>query len=297
MAKRSNRSNQSTPAKDGRDLQRVVHAIEIALKTGPNIKVECPKRLVDKDTGKLREHDVVLTFAQAHHELLLALECRDRSRLVGVPDVEAFHSKCERTGINLGIIVSSKGFTKTAIVKANSYNIGCLNLEEVERFDWCQTPAVTVLSHDLRSVRLHIEFPSQPSEGSVIMMEDGAPLEGQVANNWALYCFNTYVDKDNIPNGENTLTFVEDNPPIFSTHSGVRMRASRLILIPTYVVDRKFIPLEFKSYFDAAKSRLVTEAAVALVEVGNQSTNLILSKDTTGAIKVSLVPSPPGRKD
>jgi predicted helicase len=143
---------------DGRDLQRLIHAIESTVKGESNTKVESPKRLIDKDTRRLREHDVVLTFVEGHHQLLLALECRDRSRPVGVPDVEAFHSKCERTGIDRGIIVSSKGFAKTAIVKANSYNIGCLSLDEVERFDWCQTPAVTVLSYDLRSVHLHIDF-------------------------------------------------------------------------------------------------------------------------------------------
>jgi hypothetical protein len=77
---------------DGRDLQRIVHPIETALRQNPNIKVESPKRLVDKDTGRLREHDVVLTFTEGHHEILCALECRDRSRPVGVPAVEAFHN-------------------------------------------------------------------------------------------------------------------------------------------------------------------------------------------------------------
>jgi hypothetical protein len=31
---------------------------------------------------------VILTFTQRHHKLIVALECRDRSRKVLVPDVE-----------------------------------------------------------------------------------------------------------------------------------------------------------------------------------------------------------------
>jgi hypothetical protein len=101
------------------------------LHDGAKVKVESPKRLIDKDTGRLREHDMVLTFLEGPHELCVALECRDRSRPVGVPEVEAFWAKCQRTGISHGIIVSSKGFTKSAISKANTQNIGCLLLDEV----------------------------------------------------------------------------------------------------------------------------------------------------------------------
>jgi hypothetical protein len=250
-----------------------------------------PKRLVDKDTGRLREHDVVLTFAEGHHELLLALECRDRSRPVGVPDIEAFHSKCERTGIDRGIIVSSKGFTSTALVKAKSYNIGCLSLDEVEGFDWCQIPAVTVLHRDLRGVRLRVEFAESPPDGSTLTMEDGSLLEEENLKNWALHCFNTYVDKDQISDGEHTFNFLEQNPPIYTTISGNRVRAERIVLTATWGISRKLVPLEFRSYFDRARSRSVTEAGVALIEVGGKSSSLVLSRDETGMIRVSLVPT------
>ena len=109
-------------ANKGKVLQTLVHAIETAVSGSPNVKVESPKRLRDKDTGRLREHDVVLTFIQAHHEFLLALECRDRSRPVGVPEVEAFHAKCLRTGIGRGLMVSSTGFRNTALTKAELRN-------------------------------------------------------------------------------------------------------------------------------------------------------------------------------
>ena len=93
----------------GENLQHLVRVLEQATNNAPNITVESPKRIRDKDTGKLREHDVVITFSFSHHSLVMALECRDRSRKVGVPEVEAFRKKCDATSIHRAIIVSSIG--------------------------------------------------------------------------------------------------------------------------------------------------------------------------------------------
>jgi hypothetical protein len=63
--------------KDGRDLQRLIRAIEGALSGGnKSVKVEMPKRLPDKVTGEMREHDIVLTITTGHHKTFVALECR-----------------------------------------------------------------------------------------------------------------------------------------------------------------------------------------------------------------------------
>src|ERR1700730_6033228 len=95
--------------KPGDNLQRLVTAIERATHAASNVRVESPKRLRDKDTGRLREHDVVLTFVLEHHSVLLAIECRDRSRKIGVPEVEAFSNKCARPGVHRGVMVSTTG--------------------------------------------------------------------------------------------------------------------------------------------------------------------------------------------
>jgi hypothetical protein len=130
--------------KAGEQLQQLVETLERVTAKADNIRIESPKRLRDRDTGRLREHDVVLTFSMQHHELIVALECRDRSRKVGVPEIEAFKKKCERTGIHRGIIVSSLGFRKSALEKARMMDIGCFRLGEIEKFDWCQTPGIVL---------------------------------------------------------------------------------------------------------------------------------------------------------
>jgi hypothetical protein len=278
---------------NGRDLQRLIHAIESSLHAAAQVRVESPKRLVDKDTGRLREHDVVLTFLESPHELLVALECRDRSRPVGVPEVEAFWAKCQRTGINHGIIVSSRGFTKSAILKANTQNVGCLFLDEVENFDWCQTPGVTVLSHDLVALKVRINFQTDPGEGRMLILADGSPVNEQVMRNWALHIFNTQLAGQTDLSGVHALHFVEYSPAIFIEHPAGRMQATELFFSPTYKISRTPVPFEFRTYFDQARPRTITAVAIAQVEVGQNKASMVLSRDTnSGKVRITIVPIP-----
>ena len=112
--------------KAGQQLETIVAKLERLFAVDPNISVQTPARLRDRVTGALREHDVLITQKRGHHVTLTAIECRDRSRKFGVPEVEAFAAKCRDTGINKAFIVSSKGFTKTALKKAVHENVGCL---------------------------------------------------------------------------------------------------------------------------------------------------------------------------
>ena len=142
---------------DGRDLQRLIRVIEEARAAGTNIAIQSPQFFKDKVTGKRREHDVVLTIKHDHHELIVAIECRDRSRPVGVGEVEVFHNKCSDTGVNSGIIVSSKGFRRTAREKAAHYGIRCLTLDEVEAFSWINV-LLCVHIRSITAIGIHIRI-------------------------------------------------------------------------------------------------------------------------------------------
>ena len=139
--------------KKGKTLERLVASIERAISHEKNVEVQSPKRLTDRTTGRLREHDVVLTVKEGHHLFTIAIECRDRSRPINVNQVEGFWAKCQDTGIDQGIIVSSMGFYKTARKKAKHLGIRCLGIEEVESFDWLlaqgiETITKNVIRHD-----------------------------------------------------------------------------------------------------------------------------------------------------
>jgi hypothetical protein len=122
--------------RNGIAFQNLVAALERALLKEDNAVLESPKRLPDKDTGRLREHDIVIRWKQEHHEIVTAIECRDTARPVGVPAVEAFAKKCEKTGIHHPVIVSAIGFTVTARAKALALNVSCMELAQAEDFPW-----------------------------------------------------------------------------------------------------------------------------------------------------------------
>jgi Restriction endonuclease len=166
--------------KAGEQLQQLVQTLERLTASTENLKIESPKRLVDKDTGRLREHDVVLTFSMGHHELIVALECRDRSRKVGVPEVESFKKKCDRTGVHRGVIVSSTGFTQTALKKSMMMDIECLQLDEIERFDWCEAPGVQSRTTEITEGPNFKIFPATPvSTEPALYDREGRLLDNQ----------------------------------------------------------------------------------------------------------------------
>ena len=151
-------------AKSGKSLERLIASIEKVLGHEKNVKVESPKRLTDRITGKLREHDVVLTVSQGHHLLIIAIECRDRSRPITVNQVEEFWMKCKDTGVDQGILVSSMGFYNTARKKADHYSIRCLDIEEVESFDWLLAPGIHSITTKL--IRHHWIF--SPEKAGIV---------------------------------------------------------------------------------------------------------------------------------
>ena len=149
--------------KTGKSLEKLVSSLEKALGQSDEVIVESPKRLKDRITGRKREHDVVLTISRAHHRIVVAIECRDRSRAITVNQVESFWKKCQDTGVDHGVIVSSSGFYNTARQKADFLGIRCLDIEEVESFDWMLAQGM----HSLTKRLLHHEWVFYPEKEGV----------------------------------------------------------------------------------------------------------------------------------
>jgi Restriction endonuclease len=215
--------------KDGKALQQLVRAIESALAAGnETIKVDMERRFPDKVTGKLREHDVVLIITHQHHETIIALECRDRSRPVGVDAVEAFHTKCEDTGIHSGIMVSAKGFYGTAIEKAVHHNIRCLTLDEAERFDWCAAAGLKVARRHIQHVSLYVIFPDGPEiPKDAVQTEDGTQPTSETALGWGANALNQSQPITMEEPGEYRKRFLELNPKLYGVRDGNLVQANR----------------------------------------------------------------------
>jgi len=279
-------------ANDGRDLQRLVRNIESAKASGrKDLKIESPAYLLDKLTGQKREHDVLLTYNLNHHEVLMALECRDRSRPIGIDAVEAFRSKCESTGVHRGVMVSSKGFTKPAIAKAIIYNIACLTLDDAERFDWCVAPGIEVKARHILHTHISINFADGTDKSGVIVDEAGENFLPEVAKRWASNILTSHSDMVPFDGGQHQVPFYMVDPPLFMLINNERTQAKEVTFTITFEVRSDLAPFTFRHYSDASNATDITDAAVASIPIGGDKTaDVVLSRGEDG-ITITLVPN------
>ena len=127
--------------RSSRSLEKLVARLHGQLIESGSVLIESPKHLRDNSTGRIRRHDVVLTVTTGCQTFLVAIECRERNRPVGLSQLAAFAQKCSATSINKSAIVSSRGFTKTALCRATALGIHCLSLEQVKSFPWVHCEA------------------------------------------------------------------------------------------------------------------------------------------------------------
>ncbi len=278
-------------ANDGKSLERLVALIETALGLH-GVEVETRKRLPDRITGKLREHDVLVTLTCAHHVVRIALECRDHFRPVTVGMVEAFHQKCQDTGIQQGAIVSASGFAKTAREKAAHYDIRCLDVLEAESFAWMLAPSFTFFTRriDAQSWRF------VPEQGGVVQkhnmevcLEDGRELPKAALNKTAQAALNKWVSDYPELAEQHTISFRIGTPGMIlrnkETGATTPIRYADLSL--TYSLVRDDVALQFTQYVDGHNQ--ITDVAIADGPTGRIA---IVYKDSEGG-SVLFQPRPP----
>jgi hypothetical protein len=146
---------------NGRVFEELVALLERRL-AGKDVQIDQRVRLPARTTKQPREFDVVLIWAVGHHRGRVAIEARDRSTVVGVPEVEAFHAKCEAVGITSAVIVSSRGFAGTARETAATYGMRCLDLKDAESFDWLPSQPVVMEQVGLASRIAYTLVPQTP---------------------------------------------------------------------------------------------------------------------------------------
>jgi len=279
--------------KTGKSLEKLIASLEKALCGADNVVVESPKRLKDKITGKMREHDVVLTISQSHHQVIVAIECRDRTRPITVNQVESFWKKCQDTGVDHGVVVSSMGFYNTARQKADFLGIRCLDIEEVESFDWILTHGI----HILRKRLLHHEwifYPEKEKIANKTTMEvidvEGNLLTQEALTVNALTQLTKFLPEPLAPIEKDIITvkFPGDNLIVRNKETGESSPVKYVIAKLHYSVIDEFIPFKLVQYKEEGKK--ITEAAVANFNVGNISGKFMIVGKHEEEKKVIFVP-------
>lgn len=281
-------------SRPGRSLEKLVASIERVLGKMGNVQVDSPAFLSDRVTGEQREHDVLLTIRTSHHISLIALECRDRSRKVTVNEVEGFHAKCADTGVGQGVIVSPRGFTRNAIVKARHLGLRTLQLSDVERFNWLATAGIRDVTRHIQHISwlFETEAALDPLPTNyTILTDDGEPVQSEVLRTAALAEFQKIPLSDTPPlSGKKSIIFPSPGLTMRDEGTGALHRIGRAIVDVEYEVHEEFLPFRFVSYADGSTGATVTDAAVADMKVGDVKGQIMVVYRESEGGRVVFIP-------
>jgi hypothetical protein len=299
-AKKSSKatSPEADREKPGRRLERVIELIELQAAKGTGVTVESPKFLVDSETQEEREFDVVITTIVGHHKpILIALECRDRSRPVGSSEVEAFAGKCKAAGVHQGIIVSTKGFADPARRKAAKRNIGCFELKTVEQFDWCQAPGIFNRTKMLDGIYItKIDLDGTPKGLHPLFYEGITKVGDKEMMNIGLNVLGTMnVDAIDLNQYPPDAQFTErsfDSDPNFVAidENGHAFRVTHLGLEVHFRIQETFTPFVFSTYVDSETGEIKKESAMAEITHGGKTMMIAITGEPDGPKRVMISP-------
>lgn len=281
--------------KPGKSLERLVTHLEKALAASDKVTVEAPKRLRDHITGKLREYDVVITIQQEHHELQIAIECRDRSRPITVDQVEAFDNKCRHTGVHQGIIVSPRGFYDTARQKANWLGIRCLDLEQATSLDWLLAPGMVISNRTVKHTNVTLIFAEEgrekPTNFSVVDA-GGREVTSEILNANIHNKFRAMPFDDKEATGLHQVTILFDETGLFlcDNDTNERIPLKSLVAKVEYEVTRELAPFQLFKYADKSQSEGIADAAIADIKAGDIAGKIMVIQGEKGGKVVVFAP-------
>lgn len=112
-------------------IQKAIKLIEEA--KGDFLSIEESALIPDKDTGELREVDILLKGVINGHPLFIAFEIVDRSRKADVVWVEQIISKHASLMTDKLVLVSNSGYTRTALLKAEQNNVKVIDFSKGDK--------------------------------------------------------------------------------------------------------------------------------------------------------------------
>lgn len=174
----------------GIEFEKLVY--EIQKRIDPGASITHSERIADR-IGQLRQFDIVIRGVIGGHVLLGVIECKDLNRKVGTPELDAFITKAQDINANFKIVISRKGFTKTALDKARHYGVQTFSLlpSEAENLGFIvgQTWFADIYSWRQFMVTLK---PQNPDEAIPPFKPENLKLDGKPVLDW----FKNYLLKN-----------------------------------------------------------------------------------------------------
>ncbi|MDP2380804.1 MAG: hypothetical protein Q8M35_10055, partial [Pseudohongiella sp.] len=217
-----------------------------------------------------------------------------RSRKITVNDIEGFWSKCQDTGIDQGIVVSPKGFSKTALIKATHRSIRCLQLSEVTSFNWLLASGITSFTRRVKHTNWTF-FPEvdliPPPTAFTILTEDGSPIDSRVLVAAAFNEFQkTPRSDDATRHGEKRIIFKSPGLLMRDDTTGAIYKVVSALAAVQYEVIEEFVPFRLVSYSNSPTGELITDAAVAEGKFGDVEGKIMIVYKSEEGGQVVFVP-------
>ncbi len=117
---------------------------------------------------KKRQIDILITGEIAGCSLRTIIECRDYNSKLSIGQVDGFESKMKDVNANVGIMVTTKGFSSKAISKAKRLGISLLTAHEILNDKWRFDQNIQILIKEISPKELSAHFSGiRPHNGTI----------------------------------------------------------------------------------------------------------------------------------
>ena len=156
------------------DFQKLIATIETELAPLGAVVTES-KLIKAKHSDVEREIDVAIESTVGHHEILIAMECRDHGRPANIQWIDALVGKYADLPVSNVIAVSRSGFSKKAHQKAEKANIRTITLEKA-------IEARCIPGEQTREMTIEFCYPTLSEMDVVLSKEDVSRLGSYTGN-------------------------------------------------------------------------------------------------------------------
>jgi hypothetical protein len=127
------------------ELASHIIEIEMARREGVPAQVVFNAELPERETGTYRQVDSAMRYELAGRPYVRTVEARDRKRKIGPEFIDQIVGKAGRLGIHRTTIVSTAGYTSTALrrIEAQGELLDAVDLRPAKPADWLVRPPET----------------------------------------------------------------------------------------------------------------------------------------------------------
>jgi len=171
---------------------------------GMNVTITPNARIIGKLSGKLRQIDVLIDARWDERSCSrIIVDAKFHGRKVAIKDIESFEGMMRDCRAERGVIVSPKGFTRSAYHRAqDAITVTTLTLEQLGRYSWVYEPclgdcSVSTDSGTKRGMVLWDDFLIMESGGFINTVQTGKCDRCHSFHVWCWDCGERFIVPEN----------------------------------------------------------------------------------------------------